>query len=48
LDSTLGSAKLILSNILERRFNYVKVLPPYHLVGGCQMGNWVCHPAVKP
>jgi hypothetical protein len=20
----------------------------YHLVGSCRMGNWVCHPAVKP
>jgi hypothetical protein len=27
LDFTLGSAKLILSNILERRFTYVEVLP---------------------
>jgi hypothetical protein len=27
LDFALGSAKLILSNILERRFTYVEVLP---------------------
>jgi hypothetical protein len=27
LDFTLGSVKLILSNILERRFTYVEVLP---------------------
>jgi hypothetical protein len=32
LDFILGSAKLILSNILERRFTSVEVLPPYHLV----------------
>jgi hypothetical protein len=27
LDFTLGSAKLILSNILERRFTSIEVLP---------------------
>jgi hypothetical protein len=48
LDFALGSAKLILNNVLERRFTFVEVLPPYYLVEGCRMGNWVCHLVVKP
>jgi hypothetical protein len=39
LDFTLGSAKLIPNNILERRFSSVEVLPHTTLLP---------HPAVKP